>query len=198
MKNWKAELKTMMLDGRWSEAVVLMQNIIKNTPDNPDAYLNMVYLLEVILVEERSLGTIDCEPMFYDECEALAVETFQAGCAKFKNDPSYMFFMGFITTWCEWLYGMEETAADNMMQEALRLDPLNKIYLWSSIGGRHYSNESDQEEAIYDYTKMLLSDAELVKEVRDRGPIGDYYIEGMDSAMKNAQLYFDLNGSVKK
>ena len=46
MKNWKAELKTMMLDGRWSEAVVLMQNIIKNTPDNPDAYLNMVYLLE--------------------------------------------------------------------------------------------------------------------------------------------------------
>lgn len=24
-----------MLDGRWSEAVVLMQNIIKNTPDNP-------------------------------------------------------------------------------------------------------------------------------------------------------------------
>ena len=45
MKNWKAELKTMMLDGRWSEAVVLMQNIIKNTPDNPDAYLNMVYLL---------------------------------------------------------------------------------------------------------------------------------------------------------
>ena len=56
----------MMLDGRWSEAVVLMQNIIKNTPDNPDAYLNMVYLLEVILVEERSLGTIDCEPMFYD------------------------------------------------------------------------------------------------------------------------------------
>lgn len=35
MKNWKAELKTMMLDGRWSEAVVLMQNIIKNTPDNP-------------------------------------------------------------------------------------------------------------------------------------------------------------------
>ena len=56
----------MMLDGRWSEAVVLMQNIIKNTPDNPDAYLNMVYLLELILVEERSLGTIDCEPMFYD------------------------------------------------------------------------------------------------------------------------------------
>ena len=53
MKNWKAELKTMMLDGRWSEAIVLMQNIIKNTPDNPDAYLNMVYLLEVILVEER-------------------------------------------------------------------------------------------------------------------------------------------------
>ena len=45
---------------------------------------------------------------------------------------------------------------------------------------------------------MLVSDAELVKEVRDRGPIGDYYIEGMDSAMKNAQLYFDLNGSVKK
>lgn len=43
-ENWKAELKTMMLDGRWSEAVVLMQNIIKNTPDNPDAYLNMVYL----------------------------------------------------------------------------------------------------------------------------------------------------------
>ena len=188
----------MMLDGRWSEAVVLMQNIIKNTPDNPDAYLNMVYLLEVILVEERSLGTIDCEPMFYDEYEALAVETFQAGCAKFKNDPSYMFFMGFITTWCEWLYGMDETAADNMMQEAHRLDPLNKIYLWSSIGGRHYSNENDQEKDIYDYTKMLLSDAELVKEVRDRGPIGDYYIEGMDSAMKNAQLYFDLNGSVKK
>lgn len=28
MKNWKAELKTMMLDGRWSEAVALMQNII--------------------------------------------------------------------------------------------------------------------------------------------------------------------------
>ena len=23
----------MMLDGRWSEAIVLMQNIIKNTPD---------------------------------------------------------------------------------------------------------------------------------------------------------------------
>ena len=22
MKNWKAELKTMMLDGRWSEAIV--------------------------------------------------------------------------------------------------------------------------------------------------------------------------------
>ena len=52
-----------MLDGRWSEAVVLMQNIIKNTPDDSDAYLNMVYLLEVILVEERSLGAIDCEPM---------------------------------------------------------------------------------------------------------------------------------------
>lgn len=31
MKNWKAELKTMMMDGRWSEAVVLMQNIINNS-----------------------------------------------------------------------------------------------------------------------------------------------------------------------
>lgn len=62
----------------------------------------------------------------------------------------------------------------------------------------YQQNENDQEKDIYDYTKMLLSDAELVKEVRDRGPIGDYYIEGMDSAMKNAQLYFDLNGSVKK
>lgn len=183
----------MMLDGQWREATVLMQNIIKSTPDNPDAYLNMVYLLEMIIVEEQPFGPVDSEPLFYDECEALAVDTFQIGCAKFKNDPAYLFFMGFITTWCEWLYGMDEVTADNMMQEAHRLDPLNKIFLWSSIGGRHYSNENDQEEDIYNYTKMLLSDAELVKEVRDRGPIGDYYIDGMNSAMKNAQLYFELN-----
>ena len=45
-------------------------------------------------------------------------------------------------------------------------------------------------------------DAELdavdLKGEGDGGPIGDYYIEGMDSATKNAQLYCDLNGSVEK
>ncbi len=169
--NWQKQLRILENNKQWDEAIALMQDVIKNNPDNMDAYIFMNYLLMNLLVEEYPNKA---NVPYYKE---LTKHCFDESYRKFSHNPEYLFFTGITAVMSEWYFGIELEDYEAMLKAATDLDPENDLYRISYYFGSIHSKKPNTSLAL-DYADLSLDpDGALQKQLVTKGAVGEYYLE---------------------
>ena len=166
---WKKQLDVLEKAKAWDCAIVFMEDIIKKSPNNMDAYIFMNYLLMNLLVEE------DYDESKYDFYVALAKKYFKESYAKFSDNLEYLYYTGTTAAMSEWFFDISDTQRDEMLEKARRenpeFPPVKFDYYWNV-----FEKDRDNKEAL-GYARLTLSEDSPIKKVLEpMGAIGKYLL----------------------
>lgn len=167
---WQEKLKKLEELKEWDFAIDLMQQTIKENPNNMDAYINMNYLLMNLLVEE------DYDRNKHNYYESLLKQYFDESYEKFSNKAEYLFFTAMTVFMSEWYCGIESEDVDSMHEKAVALEPHNPLYTWGTYGRLHVSDDITRK-MIDACTKKILENSTLVQLIKSKGSLGKYILE---------------------
>lgn len=166
MELWKNELRRKINGKQWIDAIEFMKEIIYNNPESEDAYLNMIYLLEHVALETNA------EESLQEQCMKALPGIYRESLHKFSGSASFLFYLGYITVWCCWIYGISDEDAMRMVDKAYEMEPSNKLYRFSI-----YQRLQGDYSEIQKYAIDILNDRESISTIEALGPVGDYRID---------------------
>jgi hypothetical protein len=166
---WKERLKSLEEAKQWDFAIDFMQKVIKENPDDIDAYMFMNFLLMDLLVEEEH------DKSKNDYYETLAKWYFDESYAKFSDNPEFLYITAKTAGISEWYFGIDVKDYEAMIQKAQRLDPNNLVYKESYYWNLRDKNPRDPE--LIAYAHLILSeDSPLKKQLQSKGSVGEYLL----------------------
>ena len=181
--NWKKHLRELEKSRQWDKAIEFMQGVIKENPNDKDAYVFMNYLLMNLLGEED----------YDDSKEAtymnLAKWYFDESYAKYSEDPEFLYLMGRTAVMGEWFFGIEQKDYEMMIEKAHKLEPENPIYNEDYYYKLRRENPSHPE--LISYAKLLMrKNSPIEKQLESKGAVGEYLLEirrgWAEEVLKNA------------
>ncbi len=192
--NWKEELARYEQNKKWDRAIEFMQGVIRENPNDMDAYLLMNYLLMNLLVEE------DYDKAKYNNYVTLIKWYFNESYAKFSNNAEYLYLTAKTAVMSEWYFGISVKDYEDMFSKAEKLDPENLLYKESCIN--FLRKEKPEDPELIAYAKMILSPSSPIRlQLKDKGALGkyilgmkEYWAKGfLERLFKNEQFAnFDL------
>lgn len=177
--NWKEHLIELEHKKDYKLAAEFIQNVIKENPDNIEAYIRAIYLIHNILVEE------DYPVSEQDSLANLLKLYFDTSYQKFSDNAEYLFFVGKILYIAEWYFGLdddfkptEEKQAFQMQKKAHELERNNILYEWAwrfSLGDKSASTLAEQ---------ILTQDTTKSEWLKSKGLPGEYILETLEQNRK--------------
>lgn len=168
--NWKKQLRKLEKVKQWDEAIAFMERVIKENPNDKDAYIFMNYLLMNLLIEE------DCDNSKLNKYSALTKWYFDESYAKFSEDPEYLYITGKIAVMGEWYFGIEQEDYLAMIEKAHKLDPQNPLYNEQYYYNLRKINHKDPR--LVTYAKIILKEnSPIKKQLSKKGAVGEYLLE---------------------
>ena len=167
---WKESLRELVAKKDWRTAMEYILQIVnsKEYDDTPDAYLNALYVFEAIPMQPDVNGfdvvSITAQKEIYD--------VYIEGKSIFYANADFLFWSGWLATWCEWLFKMELEEARMQMLNAYNLCPENKLFALGLISGI----DSNADIAYKECIRTIMSDNATVSYIRDKGVVGDYML----------------------
>jgi len=183
--NWKKQLEGYENEKNWSPAIDLMELTIRESPNDVEAYIRVIYLLHNILVEEELTNLqLDTDTMV-----RLLTKYFNDSKNIFINNPEYLFFIGQILYISDWYFGVdedfipiEETTAFRMQKKAFEIETGNMLFEWSCL----YSSKN--KDADYLAYKIFVNDS-IMNWLKSKGFPGKYIISNLNMSR---QRYVEL------
>lgn len=175
--NWKEHLTELEHRKDYALAIEYIQGVIKENPDDVEAYIRAIYLLHNILVEED-----------YPESEqgflaGLLKSYFNISYVKFSNNSEYLFFIGKILYIAEWYFGlndrpksMDESLAFQMQKKAHEMEKGNVLYEWA------YRFSLDDKLSTYLAEQILLHNNPKLEWLKSKGFPGEYILEALEQS----------------
>ena len=180
--SWKAQLERYEQEKKWSAAMALVQQTIRENPDNAEAYVRAIYLLHYI-----SIGPESSE-VLYEEAAALLKHYFDESREKFADDAEYLFFTGKMLYIAEWLFGLddddkpiEKRLAFQMQKKAAEKEPDNLLFEWACCFSLNYKS------AGYLASQILLHHTDSIAWLQSKGFAGRYMLSALEGS-KNKYL----------
>jgi hypothetical protein len=177
--NWKKQLLDLENSKDYKPAINLIQNVIKDNPEDVEAYIRGIYLLHNILVEE------DYTNLEHDSLASLLKSFFDTSYNKFSKNAEYLFFIGKILYIAEWYFGLdddfkptEEKQAFQMQSKAHEMESDNILYEWAykfSLGEKSASNLAEQ---------ILTKDKTKLEWLESKGFPGKYILEALEQSQE--------------
>lgn len=181
--NWKKNLIELEHHKDYKLAVELIQKVIKDNPDDVEAYIRAIYLLHNILVEE------DYSELEHDFLASLLRSYFDISYLKFSNNAEYSFFIGKILYIAEWYFGVdddfkltEEKQAYQMQKMAYEIERDNVLYEWAyrlSLGEKLASHLAEQ---------ILSQNKSKLEWLKSKGFPGEYILEALEQSREQQSL----------
>jgi hypothetical protein len=168
--NWKEKLRKLEINKQWDDAITFMESVIKQNPNDMDAYIFMNYLLMNLLAEEQYDVTKQ------DHYMMLTKHYFDESYRKFATNPEYLFFTGITGVMGEWFFGIDNYQA--LLEMAFKLAPDNKLY--RMVGEHVYENDSteqDKQQLLFYAHLVLDPNSSIQKQLKSKGAVGEYYLE---------------------
>ena len=166
--NWKRYLLNLELNKQWDQAIEFMQNVIRDNPDDMDAYIYMNFLLMNLL------GLEDYEFSKYGHYVSLLKRYFNESYAKFSNNAEYLFCTATTAVFSEWHMGLTVDDYEKMFTQAMELEPENLLYKKTYYLHLDKFIPGQQAEKLV-YAKLILQEnSPLIKEWESRGALGAY------------------------
>ena len=162
--NWKQQLKYLEDSEKYEEAVIFMEKIINEDPDDVDRYIFMLYLLVDFVMEPHSQKVEDIKYNSY--WQNLAKKYFLESYEKFSKHQDkrtrcdYLFFVGHIGVTGCYMCGMDEYLPNQMIEAAKTEDPDYPVY---RIDDR---NDLTIRKMLFDPQSLLR------KALRNKGSVG--------------------------
>jgi len=186
--NWKQEVRILEQHDDFDVAIFYLEQVIKEYPDEVDAYIFMLFrLMDTIVEHACHFANVSRTPVseiktkYYDAkedyYEILAKKYFKEGYAKFSENAAFLFYVGITAVMSEWYFGIDRKDYERMLDKAMLLEPDNLLYK-----DRYYINldctvEYNKKEAM-EYAKKVLSEDSFIKRaVADKGAVGEYWLE---------------------
>ena len=179
--NWKEQFENVEkqfgqhAERDWKPVIDLVQNAIKNNPDDVEAYIRTIYLLHNVLVEE------DYTALEHDYMAELLKKYFNQSFFKFKENTEYLFFIGKILHISEWYFGLDddiksndESLAFKMQKKAYENEPENILFEWA------YRLSSNDATAVT-LAKKILNDSDKIQWLKSKGFPGSYFLEHLEA-----------------
>lgn len=181
--NWKEHLTNLEYSKDYKLAIEHIQSVIKDNPDDVEAYIRGIYLLHHILVEE------DYSELEHDFLATLLKSYFDISYVKFSNNAEYLFFIGKILYIAEWYFGVdddfkstEEKQAFQMQKMAYEKGKDNVLYEWAyrfSLGEKLASHLAEQ---------ILSQDKSKLEWLKSKGFPGEYILEALEQSREQQSL----------
>ncbi len=92
--------------------------------------------------------------------------------SKYSDNPDFLFWSGWLATWCEWLFKINLRDAELLMLKAYVMCPENKLFELAMVSNRKYT----RDEAYEDCIREIMSDKDTVNYIEKRGPVGEYML----------------------
>jgi len=177
---WKKQLNALEKAKEWDFAIELMENVIKQNPNDMDAYIFMNYLLMNLLVEE------DYDESKQDHYIALATRYFRESYAKFSDNLEYLYYTGITAVMSEWFFGLSTEQRNDILDKAKTQNPdfppVKFEYYWNV-----FEKDRNNKEAL-NYARITLSkNSPLKKVLSPMGAIGEYLLD-MNTYMAEQML----------
>lgn len=167
--NWKEQLRVLEHAKQWDVAIEFMKNVIKENPNDMDAYIFMNYLLMHLLVEENF------DRSQFDNYKALIKWYFDESYAKFSNNPEYLYITARIAVMSEWYFGISVNDYEYMIKKASELELDNLLYQED-----YYYDLSDKDPKnpeLIAYARTILSENSPIREqLKTKGAVGEYLL----------------------
>lgn len=181
---WKYSLLKLEHNGQWDIALLYMQNVIEESPDDMDAAICMNYLLMHILEYGYDIDKFE----YY---QSLAKQYFQESYAKFSDNPEYLFFTGMTAYGSPWFFGLEDEETYGFLEKARALDENNLLYHWGCRSEEERKRDPDRKNL----ATLILKDKNLRTVLESKGGIGIYLFDHMIQWGENnkEKLFWLLN-----
>ena len=179
--NWKDQLKILEYQKKWDPAIIFMQKVITENPNDLDAYLSINYLLMNLLVEE------DYDSNNHDYYADLLKKYFTKSYSKFYQDAEYLFFSAIIAFMSEWYFDISIEKAREMMKQATILDPESILYKWGYYAYLDMRNAENKKHAMT-YAHLVLAQNSFIKKILEsKGALGEYILAIMANWAKDSK-----------
>jgi hypothetical protein len=185
--NWKEQVSILEKNEDFDVAIFFMEKVIKENPDNVDAYIFILFRLMYTIVEHGcyfsniSLSEVrGVKKQYYDakedHYELLAKKYFQECIEKFSDNAEFLYYVGFTAAMSEWYFGISMDDYRAMLDRAMLLEPNNLIYQHTYYIRLDEGIESNRQEA-QDYARIILQNNSSIKEpLTQKGAVGEHWL----------------------
>jgi hypothetical protein len=171
--SWKETLAKLEQRKMWDEAIDFMNEVIKESPNEPDSYIFMIYFMFNLLLEENYDDAKD------EEYVQQATRYFEESYSKFAKNPEYLYFCGRFIDIAYWLFGAEEDDGEAMMKRAYKLDPESLV--WSEPYVWELAKKDPASPQLKKYAERIQdSNNSLRAYLKSKGAVGQYILESIE------------------
>lgn len=176
--HWKEQVAQLESEGNFDIAVFLLEKVIKENPDEMDAYIFLLYRFADSFLEndcywansKDPLNKIKeeyCKEKNWTEYVALAQRYFDESYKKFSDNPEYLYYASCILMPAYWYIGLqiEENLLKEMNRRAIALG-YNKY-----LNERHPNDTND-----IDWAKRIMNDLSIKEQLATKGVVGEYVL----------------------
>ena len=170
-KEWLPRLKELEDAYQWNEAILFLQEIIKQYPDEMWAYLFLMYIIIDVILEEHPELEKNYKTNF-EECNLpLVKHYFDISYAKFYHNPDYLYFAARAVLLIPWRIRVPEELSEELFEKAEIMRPGHIIYQIKFYEELFKKNNSDKDAYIF-ALKNLSNDSPIKQYTHDKGCLG--------------------------
>jgi hypothetical protein len=194
--NWKEKLYILEKNDDFDVAIFFMQRIIRDHPEDVDAYIFILFRLMYCIIENSchfanisQTPVSDIKKQYYSEKEEdyhdLYLEYFAQGNEKFSENPEFLFYAAHTAAMAcglSFIYaGVDDVFINKMMEKAALLDPHNMVYQWQFYPAFCRDNDL-QDQKLLDYAQSVLDqNSPIWQELHQKGSFGEHLYGIMES-----------------
>ena len=150
----------------WQQLKELLEEKLAGNEGDNFYFIEGLFLIQQSLLNDASLLRHE-----FDQLHTLLKSVFERSYERFRDDPSYLFFVGYFITLCDWCFGQNGFSLSYaMLERATNLDPENLLFRWGyafSTGqadARKLSAEIAQSNSVRDFLISRGSAGEFIAE----------------------------------
>lgn len=178
--HWKEQVAELEREENFDIAVFLLEKIIKENPNEMDAYIFLFYRFTDSFLENacywansqdplKKIKEEYCEKKNWTEYVALAQRCFDQSYIRFSDNPEYLYYASYVLRPAYWFIGLKikENLLEAMYCKARALG-YNKY-----LTERHPNDVDDIA-----WAKRILNDPSIQKQLATKGAAGEYVLGG--------------------
>jgi hypothetical protein len=183
--HWKQQVQLLEQEASFDIAIFLLEKVVKNNPDNVDAYIFLLFRLREMWLEcpvywcnisQDPLRDIKKEyyDSKFDSYMAAAQKYFAESYVRFSKNPEYLYYAAHILGHIAWYFGASDERQADLEHQAIRMrynTVLNMVDYYKEL----YYREPNNVDAIK-YASDIINDPSIQEQLATKGAAGEYLV----------------------